>query len=147
MHRITDRIYVSGIAEAGNEHFLKGNEIASILTLSEELPERHGVNITHAPFQDTRLATDAEIARAVRELTNLHRKTQGRILVHCHAGISRSPTVVALFLALKNGWSFKRGLEHVERGRPVSWPNPSFKRRAPKILDAMRNGRSPDGVR
>jgi atypical dual specificity phosphatase len=147
MHRITERIYIGGIAEASNEHFIKGNEIGAVLALCEDLPDSHkGVALVHVPFADTQFATDAEIARAVRALHNMHAKSESRILVHCHAGISRSPTVVAIFLALKNGWSFKRALEYVERGRPVAWPNPSFKRRAPRIIKEMRSGRSPDGV-
>ena len=137
MHRITDRIYIAGLAEAGNEHFIKGNDIASILTLCEELPEQHAT-IVHVPFPDTMDATDNDIIKAVLTLHDLHTMTGGHILVHCHAGISRSPMVVAVFLALKNSWSFKKALEYVERGRPVAWPNPSFKRRGPRLVQQLR---------
>lgn len=139
LYRVTDRILVSGIAEASNEHFLAGNEIAAILSVCEDKADDNGVPIFHAPFPDTMDATDEAIVTAVLMLRRVLNTRNGRILLHCHAGVSRSPFVAALHLGLRHpSWSFKRCLEYVERGRPVAWPNPSFKRRGPRLLKSLR---------
>lgn len=139
MHRITDRLLASGIAEASNHHFLAGNEVAAILSVCEDRPDDNGVPIFHSPFEDAQHATDDQIFTAVLMLRRVIEIHDGRVLLHCHAGISRAPLVAALYLGMKHTkWSFKRCLEYVERGRPVAWPNPSFKRRGPRILKRLR---------
>lgn len=48
------------------------------------------------------------------------------VLVHCHAGISRSATLVAYFLMRRFGWSAERAVAFVRSRRPVVRPNPGF---------------------
>jgi predicted protein tyrosine phosphatase len=45
-----------------------------------------------------------------------------RLLVHCHAGVSRSPaTAIAILCAW--GWPVEQAVEHIAKIRPVMWPN------------------------
>ena len=45
------------------------------------------------------------------------------VLVHCHAGISRSTATAAIFMAQHNPGSERAAFEAVRRVRPRSWPN------------------------
>jgi atypical dual specificity phosphatase len=50
----------------------------------------------------------------------------GQILVHCFAGISRSPTVVAAYLMKRKGMTLKAALGQIIRVRPQVSPNAGF---------------------
>ena len=46
------------------------------------------------------------------------------VLVHCHAGRSRSATILAAYMLAK-GWGLRDALDHITARRPVL-PNPGF---------------------
>jgi hypothetical protein len=48
------------------------------------------------------------------------------ILVHCHAGVSRSATVIIAYLIRTNGWSPVEALKYVQQRRERVKPNASF---------------------
>eukprot|EP01119_Soliformovum_irregulare_P009152 TRINITY_DN22319_c0_g1_i1.p1 TRINITY_DN22319_c0_g1~~TRINITY_DN22319_c0_g1_i1.p1 ORF type:complete len:161 (-),score=14.58 TRINITY_DN22319_c0_g1_i1:170-652(-) len=55
------------------------------------------------------------------------RKT-GKILVHCHAGISRSPTIVMAYLMSSQKLSLACAHDLVRSARPFIWPNAGFRK-------------------
>ncbi|KAF2497677.1 phosphatases II, partial [Lophium mytilinum] len=67
------------------------------------------------------------VARAV-EIIDAVEKEGGVLLVHCSAGISRSPTVVAAYLMLQKGWTLQGALGEMRRGRGCVRPNEGFLR-------------------
>jgi atypical dual specificity phosphatase len=54
------------------------------------------------------------------------KNSTGKILVHCSAGISRSPTVVAAYLMKRKGMSLKAALGQIIRVRAQISPNTGF---------------------
>ncbi len=48
------------------------------------------------------------------------------VYVHCHAGISRSATVVAAYLIEYHEYSYEEAIEYIRRFRPQVHPNPGF---------------------
>lgn len=50
----------------------------------------------------------------------------GNILVHCLAGVSRSPTIVAAYLMFKKRLRYKEALAIIKQTRPFVNPNPGF---------------------
>lgn len=48
------------------------------------------------------------------------------VYVHCMAGISRSPTIVAAAFIISKGWSRDRALEYIAKRRPIIRPNEYF---------------------
>ncbi|KAI9571709.1 protein-tyrosine phosphatase-like protein [Boletus coccyginus] len=53
-------------------------------------------------------------------------KKSSKLFVHCSAGISRSPAIVAFYLVQRCGMSLKRALGLIIRARPNACPNPGF---------------------
>lgn len=60
-----------------------------------------------------------KLLRMLRDLVN----TNEIVLAHCYAGVSRSPTVVATYLALTNNIDFDKALLFVQKCRPIVMPN------------------------
>lgn len=56
----------------------------------------------------------------------LSKKGKGKILVHCSAGISRSPMVVTAYLMKRKGMMLKEALGQIIRARPQVSPNAGF---------------------
>jgi hypothetical protein len=51
-----------------------------------------------------------------------------QILIHCHAGISRSATAVLLHLMTYHSMNLSDAMRHLRRVRPIAQPNPGFLR-------------------
>ncbi|KNC78749.1 hypothetical protein SARC_08830 [Sphaeroforma arctica JP610] len=62
-------------------------------------------------FIDTQLATD-----------------NGRVLVHCHAGVSRSAAITCAYLMRKESLSVEDALEKIRQNHPTACPNDGFLR-------------------
>ena len=50
----------------------------------------------------------------------------GNILIQCHAGISRSSTMLIAYLMKKNKWSLSHAFDYVKSKRRMINPNPNF---------------------
>jgi len=59
-----------------------------------------------------------------RAIDTLHELVQAgkKVLVHCRAGVSRSPSVVAAYLAKYEGHTLNSALEVVKNGRDIADP-------------------------
>ena len=65
------------------------------------------------------------------------RRKEGRVLIHCYAGQSRSVALAAgCLLAANSALSADEAIEAVRRARPVAHPNLGFRRQ----LEAFANG-------
>lgn len=56
-----------------------------------------------------------------------------RLVVHCHAGISRSPAGAWIVLVAK-GWGAEDALLEIQRMRPEAWPNTTLMRLGGSVL-------------
>jgi len=50
------------------------------------------------------------------------------VYVHCHAGISRSPTFVMAYLMEYHSYTLNEAYDHLRKHRPGIYPNPGFHR-------------------
>lgn len=60
-----------------------------------------------------------------------------RILVHCHAGISRSATIVALHLMVNRGVGLAHAVAYLRAVRPIVNPNAGFMAQLARIEDRI----------
>ncbi|KAK6114186.1 Dual specificity phosphatase catalytic domain family protein [Brugia pahangi] len=134
--RILENLYLSDVQDVLNEFRIDRlkNElkISHVLTVAAEgIPvEKQIVGIsymfiyaldtnTQNMFADNLLANALMFIRTSFE-------NNGRVLVHCEAGISRSVFIVAAYLMQKLQWSSTKAIEYIQRIRPIALPNDGF---------------------
>jgi protein-tyrosine phosphatase len=88
---------------------------------------------------------DGILDRAVAFLTAQLSRAQ-RVLVHCEMGLSRSPAVVACFLAARERLPLEVALGEVRRARPLVQPHPALLQSVDEFLSRDQVGATLRGV-
>ena len=83
---------------------------------------------------DARAPGHDDVERLLDLGTRLRRQPVDHLLVHCHAGVSRSTAVAAILLAPDHPGREREAFAEVERLRPRSWPNSLLVRLADESL-------------
>ncbi|KAK1223848.1 hypothetical protein PQX77_013268, partial [Marasmius sp. AFHP31] len=138
---IIPNLFVSDLAFAENPALLEKYRITHILSV---LPERVAIpdvlgassssrgGSTWRPVrmqlsvEDFPFAELAEHLPGTTDFINGGLRQQGRVLVHCAEGISRSVSVVAAFLMAEFRWSPEEAVRYVKGKRPIANPNFGF---------------------
>jgi atypical dual specificity phosphatase len=120
---ILDRLAIGDLSDAKDEVLLKSSGITAILNVAQEanfepnlnLFDYYKVNIDDGQAMDFSHLTDA--------VDYIHsRIRQGKVLVHCLMGISRSSTIVLCYLH-ECGFSLREALNLIKRKRPDAQPH------------------------
>ncbi|KIO14008.1 hypothetical protein M404DRAFT_40120, partial [Pisolithus tinctorius Marx 270] len=101
---------------ASSESFLTKNAITHVLSIDIRLfTQVDGVAHQRLPINDisSSLCKMAGTARNIIDGNVASNRDNGRILVYCVADISRSPTVVAIYLKKRKGITLEDALEHI----------------------------------
>lgn len=119
--QVTDKILISHWIPAFNRDFIAGFGIQSILSLdgkvTPELAAALGVRKIYSyNMPDGKGTTPDMIRRLVGELQELVTQHPA-VLVQCNAGQSRSPSIVAAYLAMHEGLSLGEALHLVRQAR------------------------------
>ncbi|TFK18206.1 phosphatases II, partial [Coprinopsis marcescibilis] len=108
---------------------LASNCITHVLSIgSTPSPKVDGVVYRRLGLKDDGSASLELTVNTAAEIIKEALKGSGRVLVHCSAGISRSPTVVTAYLMKEKGMGLKEALGVVVRARPQVSPNSGFLR-------------------
>lgn len=97
----------------------------AVLNVAGEVPVRHGLPCLHLEIADQEPVPHHLLDRAIAFLAS-HTAARRKVLVHCLAGISRSPSVVAAFLALETDVPPGEALARVQEIRWVADPHPTL---------------------
>lgn len=121
--RILDRLFLGSMEDAEALLRANPNQISTVITLCRE-PVRHrvlGIRYVHLPVRDGRAIA---IARLSAILSSIEEGiVNGVVLIHCGAGMSRSPAVVAAYLDHIGFRTFEQALKYLEELRPVVAPS------------------------
>lgn len=113
---ITHVVNATGGPHAVPNYFAEGQEGAPALVYARVPWDDH-------PTQ----ALAPRIHSAVAWINQVHHADpSAKILVHCHAGVSRSASIVILYLMRAFGLTYDAALSHLRRSRPQAAPNPGF---------------------
>jgi atypical dual specificity phosphatase len=124
MDWITDTIAIGNYREAQDTELLRREGIVSVLSLDGTLRQRDalelGLKEIDAVFLEDGAGTDLRRFRwAVRALARLEREA-APVLVHCTAGRSRAPSVVAGYLMQSLHLDAEEALARVAARREVT---------------------------
>ena len=124
MARILERLYLESASDA--DRLAKDNPsgISAVINVSMEQSEHKAPALTylHYPIHD-----GTSVGPAVFEevMTAIARQIRiGKVLVHCSAGMSRSPVMVAAYLRYAGRECFECALQTIAELRPLIDPNP-----------------------
>jgi len=107
-----------------NIQWLKGQNIGLIISLTEESLggnnfDTNGIEVLHLPIQDFQVPTHEQIDNFIQRADQV--MAEGKAVVaHCRAGIGRTGTILACWLAAKKGMSGDDAIAKVRELRPHS---------------------------
>jgi protein-tyrosine phosphatase len=108
------QVVISALTEEEYEDFMIGSE-----DFTEQTWHRFVLDDDiHAPITDLVVKTHDILSAALAE--------NKRVIVHCAAGISRSPSLVIGYFMRARNWSYDQAYEHVTRARKRAAPNIGF---------------------
>lgn len=122
--KVLDCLLLGGRRDAEALCSISPLQIATVITLCEEPVRRRNpaIRYLHFPVRDARpipISWLSAILIAIEESV-----PRGAVLVHCGAGVSRAPTVVAAYLDRIGFLRFSEALCYLENLRPAIAPSP-----------------------
>ncbi|CAF1024306.1 unnamed protein product [Adineta steineri] len=127
--KIDDHIWLGDIDSSANHQALNDLNITHILTILHFDPEREKNDRyirKHVFSYDTHKADlIGEFESCYKFIEQAVSKNQN-VLIHCHAGMSRSATIACAYLMKKYNLSYETALEQLKAKRPCVYPNPGF---------------------
>jgi protein-tyrosine phosphatase len=129
MTKVTDRIYLGNEQDRRREGLKTPKLIEANLCLVCHPDNYKFINppdqvTIHVPLQDGPGNKLSQFTLAIELLEALMTYTSKTVLVHCAQGVSRSPTVLATYLACLRGTSFEEEVDKLKELRPIVSPNP-----------------------
>jgi protein-tyrosine phosphatase len=135
MDRIDGTLHVGSLADASDTAALREASIDTVVRLTHDGPEDADGPAVHAHPMLDGPRNDAEaFDAAVRELLAALERGE-RTLVHCSAGASRSVSVAAAALAVREGGDVREAFARVGAAREEADPHSALVRRAAAFVE------------
>ena len=128
LNEVIDGLFLGDHIAAENKYILSRNGITHILTVGSGLFPKFPQKYTYKWIREL----DSPAANLKQHFEAMHRFMRnafmegGRVLVHCHAGISRSATTVISYLMAEHGLPLNAAMSLVRSKRWFINPNPGF---------------------
>ena len=136
-------LFVGTLADATDSHRLEKDEITVVVSLTHENPDFSAQTLdTHSiPLIDGPQNNREQFTKAV-EKTVTALNDGKRVLVHCAAGASRSPTVAATALALSQEMDMEDAIQQVADRREAVDPHEALLRQAAHVYTQLSDSSS-----
>ncbi|KAL6785276.1 hypothetical protein ACKKBG_A03170 [Auxenochlorella protothecoides x Auxenochlorella symbiontica] len=122
-------LYLSDAVGASSMHTLRHLGITHILNATEDLlgpDEGLGAAWIRCALRDVEEEDITPHIEAATAFIDGARAGGGRVLVHCHAGRSRSCSLILAWMMQSQGWSLRQGMRFLTRLRPEAAPNAGY---------------------
>ncbi|EPQ19110.1 Dual specificity protein phosphatase 18 [Myotis brandtii] len=128
LSQLTSTLYIGNAKAANNRHLLSSNRITAVISMSAEIFSTFIEDILYlkVPVTDSPSTRIGDFFDIIADYIHSVELRQGRTLVHCHAGISRSATVCIAFLMKYRSLSLLEAHTWTKACRPIIRPNMGF---------------------
>lgn len=130
MTQILPHLYVGNEVDAANLDELRLHGISYVLNVTNAVPCFHegesAMRYKRIPVRDNGLIDLRMHFHSASEFIEEARRRNARVLVHCHAGISRSSTVVIAYVMKHMNQPMSQAYQFVKSKRPIIAPNLGF---------------------
>jgi len=143
--QVFNHVWLGSQADANNIDYIKENGFTGILTimlkpLSADVRSQMELkHYKHIQVQDCSTSDLYSHFEEAMEFFDAHQ--QGKILVHCQQGISRSSTVCLAYLLNKTGKNFETCYKELQEKRSIISPNFGFLGQLKKYEDELVKSR------
>jgi protein-tyrosine phosphatase len=128
-HEIVPGIYLGNFRVANSYTLLKAIGITHVLNAAIEHPnyfEHTDIEYKYLPLQDHPNENISQFFADGIKFIHDAIQTRGKVLVHCHAGISRSTTMLTAYLVKKYNKHPNDVLRYIKDIRSIIQPNEGF---------------------
>ena len=123
MSLIINNLYLGSKSDAFSTEFTN----ASILNCAKEVPKSpYCKDYLHLPLDDVYEEQLSPYFTIANEFIENQLQKGNKVLVHCHAGISRSATIVIMYLMVKYKLTLEKAYKYVKSRRSIVRPNSGF---------------------
>ncbi|CAF1328022.1 unnamed protein product [Rotaria magnacalcarata] len=128
MTHIIDGLFIGSESNARNLEELSSTQIRHIVNVTSHVPAYHSdqFNYYHISADDTQKQNLLNHFDQAYKFIHKAIENNEKVLVHCVAGISRSPAIVISFLMRYAQMNMKDAYEFVKKKRPIVSPNINF---------------------
>ncbi|ELW65806.1 Lysine-specific demethylase 6A [Tupaia chinensis] len=128
LSQITSSLYISNGAVANNKLMLCSNYITTVINVSVEVKNTfyEDIQYVHVPVTDLPTSSLYEFFDPIADYIHSVETKQGRTLLHCVAGISRSAALCLAYLMKYHSMSLLDAHTWTKLCRPIIRPNSGF---------------------
>ena len=146
-NQIVDHIFLGSEKCASDFNFLAKNNITRVLIIGRQIEHffesdsrftYHQIPVNDETTENIRQYFEECFAFIEQRLDD-NGETDGNLLVHCVAGMSRSPTIVVAYLMRKYSLPLTDALNFVKHKRSIVNPNPGFLRQLKKYEEELKS--------
>jgi dual specificity MAP kinase phosphatase len=127
--QILPYLFIGNYRDASNRELFAELGVTHVINVTGTLPlsfESDGIRYKRLPASDSGSQNLSQYFDEAIEFIESARATEGRVLVHCQAGVSRSPSIVLAYLIARSRRSLSDAFTHVKERRPIVAPNLNF---------------------
>lgn len=123
---VNGRLFIGDFAGTYSKEVTK-HGLTDIVTMTKKKPTSiDGLNYFYFPIDDSPDKDASVYFKQTREAIDERLQNEGKVFVHCNAGVSRSATIVISYLCYKLGEKPEEALKILRQSRPVVFPNSGF---------------------
>ncbi|XP_004588043.2 dual specificity protein phosphatase 18 [Ochotona princeps] len=128
MTQITRSLYIGNGVAANSRFILSSSQITMVINASVEVVNTYYDNIQYlqVPVTDTPTSHIYGYFDIVADQIHSEDMKQGRTLLHCVAGVSRSPTLCLAYLMKYHAMTLRDAHKWIRALRPIIRPNNGF---------------------
>lgn len=151
MKQVYDNLYVGDVNDADNQRKQREENINYILNVSGSGPNQDSgpgyetiknTNYIHVPIADDGSNPDFMIRKVIELGQELHSKAAEEdegLLVHCAVGSSRSVSIAAALMSLRNKKMVEENVQRIKKVHPVANPQPNLLEQVSRLTADIYN--------